>query len=137
MQNIEQRTALVVDDDPGVRGTVKDILEFTGYNVLTAGNAEEAIKVLDEREKAELPIHRVYTDIRMPNKGDGMKLARQLAENPFMSNTKVVAMSGTMEDVTDEDRDLFHVRKWHFMDKPVDMDKIEHFEEEFQKQEAA
>lgn len=61
---------LVVDDEPLLRATVRDILEDTGYAVKEAGTADEAIKLLEEDGIAA-----VLTDIEMPGPFNGLDLA--------------------------------------------------------------
>lgn len=62
---------LVVEDDVFIRLDVIDILEDAGFDVLEAGNADEAIRVLESRSG----IDAVLTDIEMPGSMDGIRLA--------------------------------------------------------------
>jgi two-component system, cell cycle sensor histidine kinase and response regulator CckA len=70
------RTAriLVVEDEPLVRRTVVLTLEREGYEVLTAGDGEEAMALF---RKPDFAVHLVLTDVVMPRMG-GLELARQL-----------------------------------------------------------
>jgi CheY-like chemotaxis protein len=43
-----RRDILVVDDDPDIRDTVREILEGEGYAVRSAENGEEALEMLGE-----------------------------------------------------------------------------------------
>lgn len=52
---------LIVDDEPDVRYTVKNILEANGYNVVTAVNCDECLEKL-KTKKPDL----VLIDIMMP-----------------------------------------------------------------------
>jgi two-component system, response regulator, stage 0 sporulation protein F len=61
------KTILVVDDDDAIRTLLKDELLDEGYNVLTASNAREALKMV-----AEEPLDLVILDIRMPGM-DGLE----------------------------------------------------------------
>ncbi|RKZ32642.1 response regulator [bacterium] len=54
-------TILVVDDEKNIRILYQEELEAEGYKVLTAENADEAIKILDN-EKVDV----VVLDLRMP-----------------------------------------------------------------------
>jgi len=63
---------LVVDDDPSIRGTVSEVLDFEGYAVLTAANGVEALQSIDERRPSL-----VLLDMRMPVM-DGWAFAREL-----------------------------------------------------------
>src|SRR5919108_678512 len=65
---------LVVDDDPSIRDTVTEILEFEGYPVATASNGQDALgRVAHERPSL------VLLDMRMPVM-DGWGFARALRE---------------------------------------------------------
>ena len=61
------KTILVVDDDDAIRTLLQDELIDEGYKVLTANNAREALKMVQE-EVLDL----VILDIRMPGM-DGLE----------------------------------------------------------------
>ncbi|MDF2117069.1 response regulator [Roseiarcaceae bacterium H3SJ34-1] len=63
---------LVVDDGTLLRMDLEDSLYITGYHVVGAGNADEAIAVLSARTDIGL----VVTDIHMPGSMDGPGLLR-------------------------------------------------------------
>jgi CheY-like chemotaxis protein len=65
---------LIVDDDPSIRATVTEILEFEGYPVEAAANGAEALRSI-ERSRPSL----VLLDMRMPVL-DGWGFARALRE---------------------------------------------------------
>ena len=65
-------TVLIVDDDAAFRELVTEILAGEGYRLLTAGSAEEALR-LAARQVVDL----VLTDQRMPG-ADGLELTRRL-----------------------------------------------------------
>jgi len=65
-------TVLVVDDDQLVREPIADYLREVGYDVLEAGDAHEAINLVDHGSHVDL----VFTDVRMPGELDGVGLAR-------------------------------------------------------------
>jgi len=52
---------MVVDDDPNIRITLKDLLENKGYMVTLASNGEEAIRMVQER-----PIDIIFIDLKLP-----------------------------------------------------------------------
>jgi len=54
-------TILVVEDDPGVRAVVLDMLQALGYRVLAAENGEQALTML-QRQEVDL----LFTDVVMP-----------------------------------------------------------------------
>lgn len=61
---------LVVEDEPLVRLGIVDNLEESGFTVLEASDADEAIEILIKN----LNIRLVFTDVEMPGGMDGLKL---------------------------------------------------------------
>jgi CheY-like chemotaxis protein len=81
-------TILVVDDEPDVHELARDILVAGGYEVLEAGDGEEALRIA---EAHSAPIHLLLTDVVMPRL-NGVELAsRLIGQRP---DTKVLYMSG-------------------------------------------
>jgi CheY-like chemotaxis protein len=71
-------TILVVDDEVLIRMALSDFLQECGFKVLEAGNAEEAITIL---EQGHAVIDLVFSDVRMPGELDGFGLAKWIREN--------------------------------------------------------
>ena len=67
---------LVVDDQPVTLYGVKEILETTGYRVLTARDGVEALAVLKSQ-----PVDLILADIAMPRM-NGYQLHKRVVENP-------------------------------------------------------
>ena len=63
-------TILVVEDEALISLLISEELESAGYTVLTAGNADQAIALLEMHD-----IRFIFTDIDMPGSMDGLKLA--------------------------------------------------------------
>ena len=63
-------TILVVEDETFINMFVSEELEEAGYTVLTAGNADQAIALLETHD-----VRCIFTDIDMPGSMDGLKLA--------------------------------------------------------------
>jgi CheY-like chemotaxis protein len=77
---------LVVEDEEGVRSLARRILEGAGYVVVVAGDAQEAIGLLDRSE-----VDVVVTDIVMPGMS-GPKLVEQLRR--ARPDLRAIFMSG-------------------------------------------
>jgi putative nucleotidyltransferase with HDIG domain len=60
----QERSVLVVDDEPSVRNVMRRWLESRGYAVTVAGDADEALQCL-----AQAPAAVVVCDLRMPGQG--------------------------------------------------------------------
>ena len=82
---------LIVEDELLLRMDAIDMIEAAGFEVVEAGNADEAIEVLDARRDITV----VFTDIQMPGSMDGLKLAR--AVRGRWPPIKIVATSGHVE----------------------------------------
>lgn len=77
---------LVIDDEEHVRNVLAALLAQLGHQVTIAASAEEALRLIQEREFAI-----VFTDLAMP-KTDGIATATEIkARRP---QTKIVLMSG-------------------------------------------
>lgn len=64
-------TILLVDDDPGVRFALTEVLRDRGYSVIGAGSGAEALTLLTG-------VDVVVTDLSMPGM-DGLELVSQIA----------------------------------------------------------
>lgn len=84
-------TILLVEDSLRLRELTRHILEESGYTVLEAKDADEALRIAAQKSE----IHLLFTDVVMPGIG-GRELAEQLqATHPEM---KVLFMSGYTND---------------------------------------
>ncbi len=89
-------TILVVDDEQMIQDLICEVLETSGYTVLTAGLGSEAISICKQHKE---PIHLIITDVVMP-KMSGRELVKQL--KPLRPDMKVLFMSGyTGKEVID------------------------------------
>ena len=69
-------TVLLVEDNPDVASVSISLLEQLGYRVRRVGDAEAALRELEQRDGVDL----VFSDIVMPGKMDGLALAHRLRE---------------------------------------------------------
>jgi len=108
-------TILVVDDEPDIRSTVKEILEDEGYEVALAENAAAA---REARQRVRPDV--VLLDIWMPDL-DGISLLREWSENGALT-CPVIMMSGhgTVETAVEATR----LGAWDFVEKPISLAKL-------------
>ena len=78
---------LVVEDDAGLRGALRRVLQETGYETSGVGDAFAAL----EQFTAARP-HLVLLDVMLP-RGDGIELCRQLRRRPEGRQTAVLIVS--------------------------------------------
>jgi CheY-like chemotaxis protein len=69
-QAAKRALVLIVEDELLIRLDAVDMIEAAGFDVVQAGNADEAITILEARSDIQL----VFTDIQMPGSMDGLKL---------------------------------------------------------------
>lgn len=100
-----QKTVLVVEDDPDIRGAVEELLDLEGYRVLTARNGREA---LDRMGALSHPCL-VLLDLRMPVM-DGHALLRRMKELRDFESVPVVVMTAEHEPESelDDAEDVLH-----------------------------
>lgn len=84
-------TLLVVDDEPEVRAVAAMQLKKLGYRILLAGDAQEALEILD----AEGPIDLLVTDIGLPGGVNGVDLAAAVRDRT--PGTSILFLSGYSE----------------------------------------
>jgi DNA-binding NtrC family response regulator len=106
---------LVVDDEPDIRSTVKEILEDEGYQVVVADNAAAA---REARRSARPDV--VLLDIWMPDL-DGISLLREWSASGALS-CPVIMMSGhgTVETAVEATR----LGAYDFVEKPISLAKL-------------
>ena len=83
---------ILVEDEEAVRELVMEGLQRDGYSILAAGNALEALSLIERHSR---PIDLLLTDLRMPGM-NGIDLARRLM--PLHPGMKVLLMSGYSEE---------------------------------------
>ncbi len=85
--NDSPRSILVVDDDPGVRDAVRELLSEEGYAVVTAEDGQDALERLAAMESPCL----ILLDLRMPRVDGWEFLARR---DGVGKRSPVVLLSG-------------------------------------------
>ncbi len=105
---------LVVDDDKNTRTLMKLVLEADNYSVLTAGNGEEALAVMDSSH-----VDLVVLDVMMPGM-DGYQLTRALRE----SNNNLPILMVSAKQLPADKKQAFLVGTDDYMTKPVDEEEM-------------
>jgi CheY-like chemotaxis protein len=81
---------LIVEDELLLRMDAVDMVGAAGFEVIEAGTADEAIKILEARPDISV----VFTDIQIPGSMDGLKLARAIRGR--WPPIKIIATSGRL-----------------------------------------
>ncbi len=103
MTHLSKAIALVVEDDAIQRWFAVSMVEAAGFEAIEAGNADEAVRILESRKDIRI----VFTDINMPGSMDGMKLAACIRDR--WPPVEIILTSGEFgeKDVTLPARGLF------------------------------
>ena len=88
----KMQKVLVVDDEPDVASLLALMLKSQGYNVLTAGDGQEAL----EKARAEKP-DLIVLDVMLP-KLDGYKVARMLKFDEKFSHIPIIMLTAKIQE---------------------------------------
>jgi len=119
MEEARDKTILVVDDEPDVREYLRTVLEDAGFNVITAGDGEEALEII-HRERPDF----ISLDLIMPRKS-GHKLLYELKKDKELSRIPVLIVTAHARDELGKDslEDLLSNRVMSgpgtYLEKPV------------------
>lgn len=107
---------LVVDDNPQNAKLARVILTAEGYDVRVAGDAEEALRILETFEPRV-----ILMDVQMPGM-DGLELTARLKRDPQRAGIPIIAltayaMKGDRERVLAAGCD-------DYISKPIDTDAL-------------
>ncbi len=86
-------TVLVVEDDPSVRGLLQTLLSAEGYDVVTASDGLAGLV-----KAAATHPSLILLDLMMPDLG-GVRVLEELRDDPELSETPVVVVTGKVEAV--------------------------------------
>ncbi|HUK20712.1 MAG TPA: response regulator [Gemmatimonadales bacterium] len=109
------RAVLIVDDDEAIRTALAELVEESGFLVLTARNGQEALSLLERSPESPCVI---LLDLMMPIMTGVDFLVRQRADARWR-RIPVIVLSAYMHLWRDEVRDVEHV-----LTKPVNPDEL-------------
>lgn len=107
---------LIAEDDPGIRLAVHDYLEISGYSVITAGDGEEALSLLEKYHP-----HLVISDINMP-KHNGYQLVKQIRQLPQFRLLPVIFLTEYAD--TEQRIKGYKAGCDIYLPKPFEMDEL-------------
>lgn len=85
---------LHIEDDPSLVKLVKIAFGKFGFSgeSMSAGSVNEALELLNARERAGEPFNLILTDIQLPD-GTGLDLIREVRSSPYWRLTPVIVLS--------------------------------------------
>ncbi len=105
---------LVVDDDPGVRDALRQVLEYEGFEVTGAGSGGEALTLYPT-----LRPHLVFLDVKMAGL-DGLETLSRIRALDERAQVIMISGHGTVATaVQATQRGAFD-----FLEKPLDTDRL-------------
>lgn len=114
MVSEQKKRILVVDDEENARIALSKILTREGYAVASAGNGNEALEYLGDRD-----VELVITDINMPEM-NGMEFLRELNRLRPASNVIMITAYGEVESYIE----AMNLGAFEYINKPVKIDEL-------------
>jgi two-component system nitrogen regulation response regulator NtrX len=105
---------LVVDDEAAIRDSLKMILEYEGYEVLTAATGEDGIAQA-EREAPDL----IFLDVKMPGM-DGLEVLQRLRHLVEVTPVVVLSGHGTVSTAVEATK----LGAFDFIEKPLERERV-------------
>ncbi|MEN8223120.1 MAG: PAS domain S-box protein [Acidobacteriota bacterium] len=107
---------LIVEDDESVREMTREMLEMSGYDVITASDGKEALFICEEEGKV---VHLVLSDVVMPGMNGRILSEKLLHKYPQL---KILLMSGYSGNIDDDDSKIAH--KVNYIKKPFSSESM-------------
>jgi len=107
-------SVLIVDDEEGIRETLSGIFQDEGYNVITAGSGEEALKILKE-QSPDL----VLLDVWLSGI-DGIETLQEIKKTNPELPVVIISGHGNIELAVKATR----VGAYDFLEKPLSLERV-------------
>ena len=107
---------LIIDDERGIRNTLREILADEGHEVDVAENGKQGLEMAQAKA-----YDLIYTDIKMPEM-DGMELLTALKSGEDVIETPVVMITGHGD--VDTAVQALKMGAFDFLLKPLDLNRI-------------
>lgn len=115
----EEKTILVVDDEPDVLTYISTLLEDNGYRTLQAKDGQEALDQIEQRRPDLITL-----DISMPERS-GVRFYRDIKESETLKAIPVIIVTGVSGDFERFISTRRHVPPPEgYISKPIDNEKL-------------
>ena len=108
---------MIVDDEPDTLKSIKSILEFNNYEVITAESGKECLKKIQEGFRGIILI-----DILMPEM-DGWDTIKEIVNKGFIKNVAINILTGMVSK--DQQRmGIYEPYVYDYLTKPIDINQL-------------
>lgn len=87
---------LIMDDEPSIRSMVGEMVRYLGYDVQSAADGQEAIRLFVEAQQTRHPFSAVILDLTVPGKMGGAETLGQLRQ--LDPDVKAIVASGYSDE---------------------------------------
>ncbi len=105
---------LVVDDEPGVREALRQLLEYEQIEVRTAAAGDRALETYEEFHP-----HLVFLDVKMAGM-DGLQTLAKIRELDPQAHVVMISGHGTIQTAVEATQ----LGAYDFLEKPLDTDRV-------------
>lgn len=105
---------MVVDDEPGIRHALGQLLEYEGYEVHTAGGGAEALALYEKTRP-----HLVFLDVKMAGI-DGLEILRRLRQLDATAMVVMISGHATIQTAVEATQ----LGAYDILEKPLDTDRV-------------
>jgi two-component system response regulator (stage 0 sporulation protein F) len=107
-------TIMVIDDQPGIRRLLAEVLQEDGYNIVIAANGYEALQKVKE-----ITPRLILMDMKMPGM-DGLETFRELKKVGKAERVIMMTAYGELELV----KEAMSLGAYKYITKPFDINEI-------------
>lgn len=111
---MSSRRVLVIDDEPGIRQALGQLLEYEGFEVRTASGGTEGIA-----EYEKLRPHLVFLDVKMAGM-DGLEVLRRLRQLDATATVVMISGHATIQTAVEATQ----LGAYDILEKPLDTDRV-------------
>ncbi|MDQ3244880.1 MAG: response regulator [bacterium] len=98
------KNILIIEDDDFLQGLEATKIKKSGFEVFTASNGNDALKLIASNQKIDL----ILLDLLLPDM-NGFEILEKIRQNTNLANTPVIIFSNL-----NEEKDLKSAEKFHF-----------------------
>jgi len=89
---MNEKTILIIDDDPDFVQSMRTVLEARGYKIETAPDGTEGLK-----KAREIVPNLIFLDVMMTKNTEGFEVSRELPKDDVLKNIPVIMITGIRE----------------------------------------